>query len=111
MLLRPLNIIQSSYNCSGFISMSKRNLKWDGQSYLRTFILLGHTNTYIYIHTCICMPTYTCIHIPIHIYIYIYIYIYICMYVCEYTMYVCIYVCYLYVYCISMPNMSIYMTV
>jgi len=23
--------------------MSKRNLKWDGQLYLRTFIFLGHT--------------------------------------------------------------------
>ena len=35
---RPLNVIQSSYNFAGFISMSKRNIKWDGQSYLRTFI-------------------------------------------------------------------------
>src|SRR6218665_328335 len=32
------NFIQSSYNFAGFINMSKRNLKWVGQSYLRTFI-------------------------------------------------------------------------
>ena len=37
-LARPLNVIQSSYIFAGFISMSKRNIKWDGQSYLRTFI-------------------------------------------------------------------------
>src|SRR6218665_3048886 len=43
-LARPLNVIQSSYNFAGFISMSKRNLKWDDQSYLRTLIFLGHTN-------------------------------------------------------------------
>src|SRR6218665_2449320 len=48
-LARPLNVIESSYNFAGFISMSKRNIKSVGQSYLRTFIFLGHTNIYIYI--------------------------------------------------------------
>src|SRR6218665_1710898 len=42
-LERPLNFIQSSYSFAGFISMSKRNLKSVGQSYLRTLIFLGHT--------------------------------------------------------------------
>src|SRR6218665_1563328 len=43
-LARPLNFIQSCYNFAGFIRMSKRNLKSVGQSYLRTFIFLGHTS-------------------------------------------------------------------
>jgi len=46
-LARPLNIIQSSYNFAGFISMSKRNLKLDGQSYMRTFIFGGHTTPHL----------------------------------------------------------------
>ena len=33
---RPINVIQSSYNFLGFINMPKRNLKYDGQLYLRT---------------------------------------------------------------------------
>src|SRR6218665_3600675 len=37
-LARPLNVIESSCNFAGFISMSKRNIKSVGQSYLRTFI-------------------------------------------------------------------------
>src|SRR6218665_381036 len=37
-LARPLNVIESSYNFAGFISMSKRNIKSVGQSCLRTFI-------------------------------------------------------------------------
>ena len=41
---RPINVIQSNYSFVGFISMSKGNIKWDGQSYLRTFIFWGHTN-------------------------------------------------------------------
>ena len=55
----PLNVIQSSYNFAGFTSMSKRNLSWDGQLYLRAFMfwdtLLMHTYN-VYMHECI--PTY-----------------------------------------------------
>jgi len=36
-LARPLNVIQSSYNFAGFISISKRNFILNGQLYLRTF--------------------------------------------------------------------------
>jgi len=54
-LARPLNVIQSSYNFAGFISMPKRNVKYpilcflNFQSYLRfpiiteNFHFLGHT--------------------------------------------------------------------
>src|SRR6218665_2876580 len=40
-LARPLNVIESSYNFAGFISMSKRNIKSVGQSYLSTFNFFG----------------------------------------------------------------------
>ena len=43
-LERPLNVIESNYNLAGLISMSNRNIKSVGQSYLRTFNFLGHTN-------------------------------------------------------------------
>ena len=44
-LARPLNVIESSYNFAGFISVSKRNIKSVGQSYLRTFIFFRHTSS------------------------------------------------------------------
>jgi len=69
-LARPLNFIQFSYNFAGFISMSKRNLKSVGQSYLRTFMFLGHTTRH-YMTKTVWLTFYW---ITVYIYIYIYIY-------------------------------------